>query len=365
LPGTTYFYRVTAWNSKGDSAYAGPANATTSLLTWSQSTGGPGIRADHSAIYDSLGRRMILFGGLDDFFSLYNDLWELDLTPTTAAMTAPPADYWSPLSPAGSPPSARYGHSAIYDTQNNRMIVFGGQDIGGQFKNDVYVLTLGATPTWSMASVSGTPPIPRIGHTAVYDEANQRMVVFGGYDNGDEMGDCHFLTLPLSPPFVWSVGPAGPMKRTEHSAIYDGFRQQMVLFGGLDHEPVPDGSDLNAETWTLSLTGTPVWTQRFFSATPLFRQGHTAVYDSADQRMAMFGGDTTLGPTPTSSSETWSLSLDGAPTWTFLAPSSGSPPVARFGHTAVYDSGNRRIIIYGGYDDSSFPTFQDTWLSDF
>src|SRR5204863_8409399 len=73
LPNQTYYYRVTAWNSLGNSPYTAPAFATTKPLVWKSTIGGPGIRADHSAIYDSLGRRMILFGGQDDAFFLYND----------------------------------------------------------------------------------------------------------------------------------------------------------------------------------------------------------------------------------------------------------------------------------------------------
>jgi hypothetical protein len=74
LPGRTYFYRVMAWNALGNTAFAGPASAATKSLVWKSTIGGPGIRAEHSAIYDSLGRRMILFGGLDDFFVQYNDV---------------------------------------------------------------------------------------------------------------------------------------------------------------------------------------------------------------------------------------------------------------------------------------------------
>lgn len=300
LPNRTYSYRVTAWNGAGNSPFAGPANATTKSLVWKSTIGGPGLRAEHSAIYDSLGRRMILFGGQDDFFTFYNDVWSLDLLPTTIAMTTPPVDHWTLLAPTGVPPSVRFGHSAIYDVQNNRMIVFGGQDdsvpASASYKNDVYILTLGATPGWSPAAVLGTPPSPRLGHTAVYDAAKQRMVIFGGNDAGTEKVDAFFLSLPLTPPFVWSSAPMGPIKRTKHSAVYDGLRQQMVIFGGLDHVLLPDGSQLNSETWSLALGGTPVWTPWSFSGTPFLRQGHSAVYDADNQRMVLFGGDTTFGP---------------------------------------------------------------------
>lgn len=374
LPNRPYVYRVHAWNSGGSSAFAGPATATTDALTWKSSTGGPGVRAEHSAIYDSLGRRMILFGGWDDFFTFYSDVWELDLLPSTAAMTTPPTDHWNPLAPTGAAtpnaPTARIGHSAIYDAQNNRMIVFGGQDEtpapGNSYQNDVYILDLNPTiPAWSKPAVSGTPPSPRMGHSASYDAANQRMVVFGGNDVGSEKSDLFFLSLPLTPPFTWSSGPSIPVKRTEHSAVYDGLRQQVVAFGGVDHLLLPDGTELNAQTWTLTLGGASSWTERSFSGTPFFRQGHTAVYDASNQRMILFGGDTVFGPNPIANNELWSLQLDSGTSWTFLGPSSGLPPAARFGHSAIYDAGSKRMVIYGGYDSSLFPTHQDTLLTDF
>jgi hypothetical protein len=50
LPFRTYLYRVTAWNSAGNSPFAGPANAKTKAIAWKSTIGGPGVRADHSAI---------------------------------------------------------------------------------------------------------------------------------------------------------------------------------------------------------------------------------------------------------------------------------------------------------------------------
>lgn len=245
------------------------------------------------------------------------------------------------------------------------MIVFGGQDaLGYQF--DVYVLSLGASPTWSKPSVTGPAPSGRMGHTAIYDAANQQMVVFGGFDGSGEMSDVQFMSLPSSPPFSWLPTPvnSGPVKRTEHAALYDGLRQQMVIFGGLDDLTLPDGSLLNDETWLLALGPfSATWTQLSFTGTPSFRQGHTIVYDAPNQRLVLFGGDTTTIPTP--SNELWGLQLNAPVTWTFLSPWSGSPPSARFGHTAIYDGGFQRMIIFGGYDSSGFPNFSDTSISDF
>jgi len=375
LPNKSYSYRVTAWNSVGNSPYAGPAAASTAALTWKSTIGGPGIRADHSAIYDSLGRRMILFGGQDDFFTFFNEVWALDLLPSTTTLTNPPTNHWTQLSPvaAGPPsdiPKETIGHSAIYDVQNDRMVVFGGQDTTpapNHLRNEVFVLTLGVTPTWSKVTPTGTSPTARMGHVAAYDAANQRMLVYGGIDAGGNLkSDAFFLSLPANLSFAWSSAPSGPSGRAEHSAMVDGLRQQAIVFGGVDNNLVPDGTTLNGETWSLSMTGAGGWTRRTFSGPPpSFREGHTTVYDADNQRLVLFGGDTTYGSAPTANNDLWALRLDVTSDWTFLSPSAGAPPVVRYGHTAIYDSGNRRMVVFGGYDSSPFPAYQDTWLSDF
>jgi hypothetical protein len=373
LPGQTYFYQVAAINSGGSSPFAGPASATTKTLVWRSSTGGPGIRADHSATYDSVGQRMILIGGIDDTFTLNNDVWSLDLKSKTSVMTTPPTNHWTLLLPGSAPnaPSARYGHSAIFDSLYNRIIVFAGQDGSNppppatSYRQDVYILTLGITPSWSPATVTGPVPSPRRDHTAIYDAANQQMVIYGGKDGGPvPMSDAVILSLPQNPPLNWTIIPSvGPIGRTRHSAIYDAFREQMVIFAGLDNQTLPDGSVLNNETWSLDLNPPNFWTQPPLASTPGFRQGHTAVFDVINSRMIVFGGDTTT--MPMSSNELWSMRLDTPQSWTFLSPWTGTPPAARYGHKAVYDAAFQRMIIYGGYDNSSLPTFGDTWLSDF
>jgi hypothetical protein len=66
--------------------------------TWTQLTPlgtPPSPREHHSAVYDPVGARMIVFGGYDG--ALLNDVWALSLTD-------PPT--WTPLTTSGTPPTA-------------------------------------------------------------------------------------------------------------------------------------------------------------------------------------------------------------------------------------------------------------------
>ena len=56
-----------------------------------------------------------------------------------------------PAHASGIPPSARQGHTAIYDPGRNRMVVFGGSDGG----SSVWALSLSGSPAWSSSSPLG------------------------------------------------------------------------------------------------------------------------------------------------------------------------------------------------------------------
>jgi hypothetical protein len=74
---------------------------------------------------------------------------------------------------------ARQGHTAIYDPARDRMVVFGGTAAGSSF-NDVWALSFAGSPGWTQLTPAGTPPSMRYGPTAIYDPVRDRMVVFGG-----------------------------------------------------------------------------------------------------------------------------------------------------------------------------------------
>src|SRR5205814_8793579 len=75
--------------------------------------------------------------------------------------------------------------------------------------------------------------------------------------------------------------------------------RRMVVWGG--HACAARG-DVN-DCWALSLTGRPEW-HELGSANepPDARQGHTAIYDAANQQMVIFAGNATLN-------DTWALPL--------------------------------------------------------
>jgi hypothetical protein len=148
-------------------------------MTWSTSTATtkPVVRYGHSAIYDSVSARMITFAGKYGGTDGVNDLWSYNIA----------ADTWTQLAVAGTP-GGRYFHSAVFDSTpgQERMIVFCGFSNGA--RSDAWTLDLrsGFPLAWNPLTSTVALPQPRWAHNAVFDAANLRMVLAGGYTNGEE-----------------------------------------------------------------------------------------------------------------------------------------------------------------------------------
>ena len=139
----------------------------------------PGPRENVGTIYDPIRDRMVIFSGYGGS-NHRNDVWALSLSGAPA---------WSQLFPAGPAPAAQAGHSAIYDPVRDRMVVFGGStwnpEIGYTgLTNGVWALSLSGLPTWENITPSGPSITPRGSHTAIYDPVRDRMIVYAGFGDG-------------------------------------------------------------------------------------------------------------------------------------------------------------------------------------
>jgi galactose oxidase-like protein len=293
----------------------------------------PPPRRSHAAVFDPDSGRLVIIGGYRDALRPYaylNDAWTLDLSNGVR---------WDPVEVSGDRPAGRYGHTAIWDDAGHRVIVFGGSDDITNF-SDVWELTTGPNAAWTQLHPTGTPPPARWGHSAIYDPNSRRMIVFGG-QNGpgwvDFMDDAWQLSLHPEPSWV-RLDPSGPAPttRSEHEAIYDPSHRRMVMYGGSSL-----GQGLS-EVWSLGLDGPPTW-ELLSPPLPLPPAGvyHTATYDPVRRRMIVFGG-------LMMDAQPWSFSLDGPPEWTALTPA-GTPPPMMNQHVAVYDPRGDQMIFNHGH----------------
>ena len=258
----------------------------------------PNPRAHSVMIADTDDDRIILYGGdqMNASGEHFCDVWEFD----------PVAVDWSCLEVGGQPPSDRTWCASVYDATEDRSIIFGGYYIG-YFYSDVWELDLTAgSETWQMLSTSGTPPAPREAATAIIDPVNNRMIIFGGYDQT---------------------------------------------------------TNARNDVWELDLT-TLTWTQLFPSGTsPGPRYAHSAVYDQVEHRMVVFGG---TAPYMYAFNDVWELDLtDGAEAWQQLSPT-GPFPVGRSRHFWAHNPSTNDMIIGFGYDSDgmSIWIYNDVWVLD-
>ena len=309
----------------------------------------PLARIEASAIYDAPRNRMVVFGG-----TLYDarqtnvgktrEVWSLTLTGTPT---------WSLLSPGGTSVTPLYGQTAIFDAPRNRMIVYGGvYDIdpsADRPENDVWSLSLTGGTSWSHLSPGGVLPSFGDNHEAVYDAAHQRMRVFGGYGGADETWS---LSLNSGPTWAQeNTGGIGPRSRVAHSMILDRAAQRVVVFGGQSNYGTL------GDVWTHPISGPGAWTRLIPAGGHPTRRGHAAVYDSVGNRMVISGG---FDDKSHALQDTWALSLTGTPTWSQLSPS-GTPPPGRSDPASAYDRVRRRLLVWSGHDSASFVPLNDLW----
>lgn len=319
---------------------------------------GPGTRSQASAFYDSSTNQMIVFAGQHAPTNInFNETWTVknvipSSTPTFQNLQ------WVKVSTTGKPPSARFGHTSVYNSSSNRMIVFGGgTGFPGPCVNDLWVLkrpnSVGGGPAWIQLTPTGTLPGVRLGHTAAYDAASNTMIVFGGTDcAGNYYSDLWILSNAdgtTGTPNWTQAAPlgVGPSARTQATAIYDSANNVMTVFAG----GTVSTTAFN-DVFTLSnangLTGVPTWTQMVPAGTsPSARSGQSAIYDKANNRMVIHGGISIRGAVQ---NDTWILSgangVGTTPAWTQLNPTAAGP--FRRSHTAIYDPVSNEMVIFGG-----------------
>lgn len=311
--------------------------------TWRQVP--PPARAEPIVEFDPVRQRMLVLCGFDLHYE--NDVWSISLG--TAAQPV-----WTKLDSLGTPPRGRKAACSIYDPVRDRVVLFGGRTDNNAVLGDVWALELSGATRWLQLLPAGTPPPAMTWQSAIYDPVRDRMLVYGGYDNLDPLGDVWELTLGDTP--TWTrltiPGPA-PLPRYGHSAIYDPVRDRMVIFGGWSGFLGFRRNDI----WALSLGGTPQWTDLTpASGSPSERTGHTMIYDHLRDRAVVFGGS--AGSTPFN--DVWAFSLGGAAGWTQLAPS-GTGPAGRWGSRAIYHPGRDAMIVYGGDTSPTNNPFSDVW----
>jgi N-acetylneuraminic acid mutarotase len=220
----------------------------------------------------------VIMFGGFDGSTYFNDLWWYD----------PVENTWSQMQAQDAPdsPTARYAHSIVWDGQ--KVIMFGGIDSSNNYKNDLwwYEPTSGTNGAWIKQieqDTVGSPSVRRY-HSMVRD--GQKVIMFGGFDGADDKNDLWWYDPGLN---TWAEmitnGAVGsPSARWGHSMVWDTASQRVIMFGGLDDSNTFFKNDL----WWYD-PGVNTWAQQIAVGSPSAREFHSMVWDGT--RVIMFGGN--------------------------------------------------------------------------
>ncbi len=292
-------------------------------------------RFGHVSVFDATNDRLIVFGGRAESLSL-NDVWAYDRSGYSPG--------WHKLNPAGAAPVGRLYSTAVYDAANQRMILFGGYS--NTRLNDLWALSLTrGSETWTQLAPAGGPPAARYFHNMVLDSARSRAIMFGGVGNSGNLGDIWTLSL-TTVNCTWaalSTTGAGPSPRFGAQMVVDAPRDRLVIYSG----DTSSGTPVN-EVYTLDLLAGPaVWSTiapLTPSGTPAPRLVAACGYATNRQSMLVDGGYTAGFNFATDS---WLLDLSGTPTWTPIAQDIAASH-GRCAGTAEYDAARGQLVLFGG-----------------
>lgn len=243
---------------------------------------------------------------------------------------------WKRLAPRHSP-KPRSGHQMIYDELNNRIVLFGGKNNDNELLNDTWVFKQNQ---WRKLTISSPPP--RQSHRLVYLD-DGRILLFGGSNQESSLNDTWIFHNDEWKPFLTS-NPA-PEPRRQHTLSYDIAREKVIMFGGFDRSK--ETKLIHDDTWE--------WDDQYgwekMSTNPLMaRDHHAMVYDRKNKVTILFGGynQTYLGDTWIWDGVRWNqLVMDG--------------PSARAGKPGfIYDSLIDLPVLFGGGDSKNL-TLMDFW----
>ena len=251
------------------------------------SESGPGPRKWAAATYDSRRRVVVMFGGREGVGRSGVSLAETWIWDGTE---------WRNTGVTG--PSGRDHHRLAYDTNRDRVVLFGGWD-GERVVGDTWEWDGGQ---WHHVASHG--PAPRAPFGMVYHDALDAIVVMGGKD----------LEQTFSDIWTWDgsqwteLEMQGPGARSFHAMTFDRDAGRAIVFGGRQDD------HLLRDLW--SWDGA-VW-KRLDNTGPLRRGMHASVYDPIRKCLVIHGSGDRVDGKWVLESSTWTWNDDAG--WTDVSP---------------------------------------------
>ncbi|HEV2317754.1 MAG TPA: kelch repeat-containing protein [Thermoplasmata archaeon] len=315
--------------------------------TWVNLTSGltnaPIPRYESTMSYDAADGSMVLFGGAFQGGAYFNDTYLFPVPNATGnhgVNSTPPtcsAAGWCLLSTPASP-ADRDMTSMAYDPAIGAVVLFGGYS---QFVYPFGDTWTYANGNWTdISNVVLNSPSARWGHSLVWDASDHYLVLFGGRNLTQFFNDTWVFNGS-----TWSQIPtaSAPSPRDNFGMTYDARSGTVILYGGWRGN-LPAGSrsagPVFNDTWSYHAG---IWTNITRSVTPPSVTDAALAYDNATGAVLLYGGNAASGcPTP---GALWGY-ING--TWSNFSGSQGSPPPGTVAGSMVYYPGFSGELFFGG-----------------
>ncbi len=278
----------------------------------------PGFHIFEALAFDPVDDALVMFGGQDDLVGWpIPGTWIFDLDTRQWRIGLSVVQPW-----------ARVGHGMVYVDSLASVVVFGGGDRYSLMCRAGYCPRTLLSDMWSydvaddswteLLPTTGTPG-PRYGFSMTYDSESDRIVLFGGagepgdraLEPTDFLGDTWIYDPSVN---QWTPvdTPVSPPASAFGEMIYDPVNDLSYLWGGL----ASDSTGLD-QMWTFD-ADTLTWTQVEIPATDLSPAGkwmYTMSLDAASHTLVVLGGNQRA--TTSSESGTSTLVAPTGEVWLF------------------------------------------------
>ncbi len=279
--------------------------------------------------FDAVRGKAVVFGGRDTDNVTYGDTWVFD-----------PGSGWTENAPAG-PPSPRYGHGFVW--AGDKFFLFGGVNASGQYLQETWSYDLVAD-TWTFIATP-TAPEARAYAAMAYDSDLNKIVLFGGQGSNGAPVDGNTWTFDVAAS-TWSSHGIVPFPsfRSGASMAYDASSRRMILFGG--RGATWDMSDIKNDTWALDPAALS-WEDRLTPNAPPIRSNSAMLYDPQYGQVFLFGGRNSISGSYLATPAFYDYAKNR---WMDLLVAVNVPP-GRYGHGMAYNTVSRQGVIFGGRQD--------------
>lgn len=234
----------------------------------------------------------------------------------------------------------------IYDDKNDRLLMMVWSIEG---KLTMYWFDFAKNKWEPFAPVGDVPNM--VVTAPIYDPKTDSMLVFGGsvWDNPD---NTRFRVVFYNNTYSFSLkelkwkklvtkGDSPPV-RDKHSQVYDSKKGTLLVFGGIGTDKT--GREiLHGDVYELDIAKAEWKKIETKGITPEPRYTHTALYDPGAHRMLVFGG---AGPLGKYFPEILTLDLE---TYTWSTVKTRTPITLQIANSGgIWDTNQKRALLFGG-----------------